>query len=259
VSSDTYFFRLGSLAVHGTAIQRWARKLGFGRTTGLDVPGETAGLVPDERWRDNEFAKYKACADKAHLNYGTTSALYKCGGYERPWVGGDNVNLAVGQGDLQATPLQVAVAYSALANGGTIVRPHVGAAIEDSQGGDIEEFSVKARRKVKINAKDLDVVRGGLRRAVQESGGTSYEVFKGWNMNRWPVYGKTGTAERGVNPDQAWYACWVMDKAHPIVVVVTIEKGGFGAETAAPAARLILSKWFGVKDTTFHAGSSATL
>jgi penicillin-binding protein 2 len=259
VSSDTYFFRLGSLAVHGTSIQRWARRLGFGRTTGLDVPGETAGLVPDERWRDTEYGKYKACADKAHLNYGTTAALYKCGGIEKPWTFGDNVNLAVGQGDLQATPLQVAVAYSALANGGTIVRPHVGAAIEDSQGGDIEEFSVKARRKVKINPHDLAVVRDGLRRAVQEPGGTSYEVFKnGWNMQRYPVYGKTGTAERGVNPDQAWYACWVMDKAHPIVVVVTVEKGGFGAETAAPAARLILSQWFATGDHEFHAGSSQT-
>src|SRR5262249_14413008 len=157
----------------------------------------------------------------------TQAALFKCGGIERDWVGGDNVNLAVGQGDLQATPLQVAVAYSALANGGTIVRPHVCAAIEGGQGGDVEEFCVKARRKIKIDRDDLAVVRNGLRRAAQEQGGTSYDVFRGWDMNRYPVYGKTGTAERGVNPDQAWYACWVMDKARPIVVVVTVEKGGF--------------------------------
>ena len=64
----------------------------------------------------------------------------------------------------------------------------------------------------------------------------------------YPVYGKTGTAERGLDPDQSWYACYVPDPVKPIVVVVTVEKGGFGAETAAPAARLILSKWFGVKD-----------
>ena len=71
------------------------------------------------------------------------------------------------------------------------------------------------------------------------------------------VYGKTGTAERALNPDQSWYARYVDDPAKPIVVVVTIEKGGFGAEAAAPAARLILSKWFGVKDDEFHVGSSA--
>jgi penicillin-binding protein 2 len=259
VSSDTYFFRLGSLAAGHNYIQNWAKKLGFGRKTGLDVPGESAGLVPSEAWRSAAYARYKACADKAHLSYGTTAALFKCGGIERDWVGGDNVNLAVGQGDLQATPLQVAVAYSALANGGTIVKPHVGAAIEDSQGGDVEEFSVRPRRKIKIDPGDLSVVRDGLRRAVEEPGGTSYEVFKdGWNMKQHPVYGKTGTAQRGNDPDQAWYACWVMDKARPIVVVVTVEKGGFGAETAAPAARLILDQWFATGDHVFHAGSSET-
>ena len=258
-SSDTYFFRLGALAeAKGTAIQRWARKLGFGRTTGLDVPGERPGLVPDATWRDRAHGKYAACAKKAHVTEGTTQALFKCGGIERDWVGGDNVNLAVGQGDLQATPLQVAVAYSALANGGTIVKPHVGAAIEDGQGGDVEEFSVRSRRKVKIGQGDLAVVRDGLRRAAQEPGGTSYDVFRGWDMKDHPVYGKTGTAQRGNDPDQAWYACWVMDKDHPIVVVVTIEKGGFGADTAAPAARLILDQWFATGDHQFHAGSSET-
>src|SRR3954454_9665615 len=257
-SSDTYFFRLGALAPGGTAIQRWARKLGFGRSTGLDVPGEKPGLVPDARWRNGEHAKYSACAEKAHVTEGTTPALYKCGGIERDWVGGDNVNLAVGQGDLQATPLQVAVAYSALANGGTIVRPHVGAAIEDGQGGDVEEFSIRPRRKVKIDQGDLQVVRDGLRRAAQEPGGTSHDVFSGWNMAEHPVYGKTGTAQRGNDPDQAWYACWVMDKNRPIVVVVTIEKGGFGADTAAPAARLILDQWFATGDHEFHAGVSET-
>ncbi len=78
-------------------------------------------------------------------------------------------------------------------------------------------------------------------------------------MKDYPVYGKTGTAERGLNPDQAWYACFVKDKARPIVVVVTIEKGGFGATTAAPAARLILSQWFDTGDRKFHAGTSTTL
>ncbi len=259
-SSDTYFFRLGALAVSkGTLIQRWAKKLGFGRKTGLDVPGEKPGLVPDANWRNSAYSRYKACAEKHHLTEQTQQALFKCGGIERNWLGGDNVNLAVGQGDLQATPLQVAVAYSALANGGTIVKPHVGAAIEDGQGRDVEEFSTRSRRKVKIDSGDLQVVRDGLRRAAEEPGGTSYDVFKGWPMSRYPVFGKTGTAERGVNPDQAWYACWVMDKSRPIVVVVTVERGGFGAETAAPAARLILSQWFATSDREFHAGTSKTL
>jgi penicillin-binding protein 2 len=258
VSSDTYFFRLGSLAVDKPTIQRWARRLGLGRATRLDVPGETAGLVPDAAWRNAGYQRYLACTDKAHVQRGTTAALFKCGGIERPWTGGDNVNLAVGQGDLQATPLQVAVAYSALANGGTIVRPHLGAAIEDGLGRNVQELHFRARRKVKLDPADRQVVLDGLRRAAGEQHGTSYDVFKGWNMKDYPVYGKTGTAERGVNPDQAWYACFVRDKNRPIVVVVTIEKGGFGAETAAPAARLILSQWFDTGDRAFHAGSSQT-
>ena len=95
-------------------------------------------------------------------------------------------------------------------------------------------------------------------RAANEKGGTSADVFAGF-PKQYTVYGKTGTAERGVNPDQAWYACFVPDKARPIVVIVTVEKGGFGAETAAPAARLILSQWFDTGDRSFHAGSSTTL
>ena len=74
----------------------------------------------------------------------TTAALYKCGGVERKWNGGDNVNLAVGQGDLQATPLQLAVAYAALANNGTIVRPHLAKAVEDGNGVTLQEFRRQA-------------------------------------------------------------------------------------------------------------------
>ena len=83
---------------------------------------------------------------------------------------GDNVNLAVGQGDLQATPLQVAVAYSALANNGTIVRPHLGKAIEDGNGVTLQELRYKPRRKVKIDQRDRQVVLDGLRRAAQRGG-----------------------------------------------------------------------------------------
>jgi penicillin-binding protein 2 len=189
---------------------------------------------------------------------GTTAALFKCGGIEKPWTPGDNVNLAVGQGDLEATPLQLAVAYSALENGGTIVRPHVGKAVEDSLGRTVQTLHFKPRRHVHMDPRDRQTILDGLRRAANEKGGTSADVFAGFDK-QYTVYGKTGTAERGINPDQSWYACFVPDKARPIVVVVTVEKGGFGAETAAPAARLILSQWFDTGDRTFHAGSSTTL
>jgi penicillin-binding protein 2 len=256
VSSDVFFFQLGAEANdRGPIIQREAKRLGFGRKTGIDLPGEAAGLVPDSTWRDRGFASYQACTKKAHVSQGTTAALFACGGIEKPWTPGDNVNLAVGQGDLQATPLQLAVAYASLENGGTIVRPHLGKAVEDGLGRTVQQLPAKPRRKVHMDPTDRATILDGLRRAANEPKGTSADVFKGFPYT---VYGKTGTAERGLNPDQAWYACFVKDAGKPIVVVVTVEKGGFGAETAAPAARLILSQWFDVRDATFHAGSSAT-
>jgi penicillin-binding protein 2 len=256
VSSDVFFYQLGAAAnERGPVIQDWARKLSFDEPTGIDLPGEYGGLVPDARWRNSEYEEYVKCAKKAKVPTGTTEALYACGGIERGWSGGDNVNLAVGQGDLQATPLQLAVAYAAIANGGKVVRPHLGMQIEDGAGRQLEEIRKPAKRRVDIDPATLAAVRSGLRAAASAEGGTSADVFAGFP---YPVHGKTGTAERAPNPDQSWYAAFVDDPVKPIVVVVTIEKGGFGAETAAPAARLILSKWFGVSDDDFHAGASVT-
>jgi penicillin-binding protein 2 len=259
VSSDIFFFQLGAQASdHDDLIQRWAARFGFGRKTGIDLPGESPGLVPGPKWRTAGFRAYRACVAKAHLTAGSWPALYKCGGIDKAWTPGDNVNLAVGQGDLQATPLQLAVAYSAIANDGTIVRPHLGMTVQDSDGFPIQGLRAEPRRHIDLDPADRQTVLDGLQRAAGQPGGTSADVFKGW-PKRYRVYGKTGTAERSPNPDQSWYVCFVDDPKRPIVVVVTVEKGGFGAETAAPAARLILSKWFGVKDDAFHAGSSATL
>ena len=97
-------------------------------------------------------------------------------------------------------------------------------------------------------------ILAGLHGAATAAGGTSADVFAG-SPYRNLLYGKTGTAERQPNPDQSWYACYVADPTRPIVVVTTIERGGFGAETAAPAARLILNEWFHVHDSQFHSGS----
>jgi len=256
VSSDVFFYQLGAaLNQRGPVLQEWARRLGFGKPTGIDLPGEFGGLVPDSKWRNSEYDKYLKCAKEAKVEPGTTEALYECGGIERGWSGGDNVNLSVGQGDLQATPLQLATAYAAIANGGRVVTPHLGQQVEDGAGRQLEEIRKAAKRRVDFDPATLEAVRNGLRAATGEAGGTSADVFEGFP---YPVYGKTGTAERAPNPDQSWYAAYVDDPVKPIVVVVTIEKGGFGAEAAAPATRLILEKWFGVKDGEFHAGTSAT-
>ncbi len=257
VSSDVFFYNLGNqlYGQQGQVLQTWARRLGLGTPTGIDLPGEFAGLVPDRQWRDHGFRLYEQCRKKYGLGFQSQAALFKCGGIDRGYSAGDNVNLAVGQGDLQATPLQMATVYSAVENGGKIVTPHLGSEIESGQGSRLQGLKFPSRRTLDISQTTLDTIREGLHEATSAPGGTSADVFKGFP---YPVYGKTGTAERAPNPDQSWYVCYVPNPARPIVVAVTIERGGFGAVTAAPAARLILAKWFGVNDSAFHAGSDTS-
>jgi penicillin-binding protein 2 len=255
VSSDIFFYQLGlDMNGRGPVLQEWARRLGIGRRTGIDIPGEFGGLVPDADWRNEGYKEYLRCAKKAKVTPGTTDALFACGGIERTWTAGDNVNLAVGQGDLQATPLQLATAYSTLIDNGKVVRPHLGLRVEDGNGVMLEEIRMPARRRVSFDSGHRDAIMAGLHGAATADGGTSSDVFADFPY-RDVLYGKTGTAERQPNPDQSWYACYVDHPTKPIVVVTTIERGGFGAETAAPAARLILNEWFDLKDDEFKEGS----
>jgi penicillin-binding protein 2 len=258
VSSDIFFYELGlQMNGRGPVLQEWARRLGVGRRTGIDIPGEFGGLIPDAKWRNEGYDAYLKCTKKAKVTPGTTAALYKCGGIERPWSAGDNVNLAVGQGDLQATPLQLATAYATIVNGGRVVRPHLGLQVEDGQGRLVEEIRTPPRRRVPFDPANRAAIMAGLNGAATAARGTSSDVFADFPY-RDMLYGKTGTAERQPNPDQSWYACYVDHPTRPIVVVTTIERGGFGAETAAPAARLILNEWFDLRSSEFRSGSDQT-
>jgi penicillin-binding protein 2 len=227
VSSDVFFYRLGldmNGAGNGLLLQTWARRLGLGRDTGIDLPNELPGLVPSPRWRDRLF--------KQKLT-------------DRPWSAGDNINLAVGQGDLKANPLQMAVAYAAIANGGKVLAPRVGMRIEDSSGRALQELQAPAERRLKIKPEFRQAILEGLRGAASQPGGTSAAVFKGFPI---PVAGKTGTAQKGLGrPDQSWYVALAPYPSIKYVVAVTDEAGGFGADTAAPMARRILAQLFGVK------------
>jgi penicillin-binding protein 2 len=222
VSSDVFFYTVGMQANDPRQVlQKWARRLGIGRPTGIDLPGEFTGLLPTPDWRNR---------------------LYRRKLTDRPWTVGDNVNLAVGQGDLQATPLQLALAYATVANGGRVVTPHIGLNVEDASGRTLQRIEPGAARRVSLSARNRAAILDGLRRAASEEGGTSADVFAGFGR---PVHGKTGTAERPPYGDQSWYAAYAPDPQRPLVVVATVEQGGYGAEAAAPAVRLILSQWFG--------------
>ncbi|HYJ21793.1 MAG TPA: penicillin-binding protein 2 [Solirubrobacterales bacterium] len=225
VSSDVYFYTLGLNMWEGNQLQKWAGKLGIGQETGLDIPGETEGLVPSKEWRDELFAE---------------------GETDRPWSAGDNVQLAIGQGDLQTNPLQLAIAYAALANDGTIVTPHLGMEVEDAAGRVLKEFDPKPQRRIKIDPAYREAILEGLHRAAQMPEGTSYGVFGGFPVQ---VAGKTGTAERPGHGDQSWYAVVAPYPDPRIVTIVTVEEGGFGAEAAAPAALRILEAYFGKQAT----------
>ncbi len=259
VSSDTYFFEVGELAnPHGAVIQDMARKLGVGHATGIDLPSELGGVVPDASWRAKRNAEELHCRRRTHrASCGLVSEI-------RPWSVGDNMHLAVGQGDLLTDPLQMAVAYSTLANAytnggeGTVVTPHLGMEIDEGSKGLVQSLSFPAVRHVHLNDEDLNLVMQGIHEAASEPGGTSADVWSGWNQARHPVFGKTGTAQHEGQEDQSWYMCYVGDPKRPLVIAVTVEQGGFGAETAAPVARLMASEWFGAAEK-FVAGSSKTL
>jgi penicillin-binding protein 2 len=258
VSSDTYFFEVGERAnSRGNVIQKLAHRLGVGQPTGIDLPKEFQGVVPDKAWREKRNKLELECEHRTHVA--------SCGyvAEVRSWSVGDNMQVAVGQGDLLTDPLQMAVAYSTLANAfmhegyGTVVRPHLGVEVDDAKGGLVHTLNAPPQRHVHLNFSDLSLVMEGIHEAASQPGGTSADVWSGWNQALHPVYGKTGTAQHEGKEDQSWYMCYIADPKHPIVIAVTVEQGGFGAETAAPIARLIASKWFGQPEK-FVAGSSKT-
>jgi penicillin-binding protein 2 len=262
VSSDVWFYLLGqdmNNTGDGQALQHWARRLGIGRQTGIDLPEEAPGFVPSKAWRDREHVEFNRCVKRRNL---TDAEIYegKCGFIDRPWSVGDNINLAVGQGDLQANPLQLAVAYATVANaaegkGGKVLRPRLGQRIENSLGQAEQNLQAPTARRLKIDRANATAIMEGLNGAANGAGGTSTAVFGDFPI---PIAGKTGTAEKGAGrADQSWYAA-LAPYPHPkYAVVVTDEAGGFGADTAAPMARLILSELFNLNEDQLVEGGGS--
>jgi penicillin-binding protein 2 len=291
VSDDVYFYHLGyilngSPTGNGGALQTWARRFGIGQPTGVDLPGEASGTLPTPNVLKALYAQELECEAATGIysysnGQGLVSATDKPGYHRSPkhpasqggcgisnasvenWTAGDNVNTAVGQGDVQVTPLQLAVVYAALANDGSIVTPHIADDIESSTGDVLQRIDPAPKRHLDINPAYRAAILAGLHAAAQEQGGTSDDVMGKFPL---PVYGKTGTAQEGTaeqiatntESDYAWYACFVPASAttKPIVIVVSVEKGGFGDVAAAPVARQMLSQWFYGKPGQYLIGSS---
>ncbi len=257
VSSDVFFYQLGqqlNTKDDGLLLQRWARRLGVGRQTGIDLPEELPGRIPTPAWRNHGYQQYQRCVKKKkpsviEIQQGV------CTYFDRPWSVGDNINLSVGQGDIAANPLQMAVAYATVANGGKVLRPRLGLRIEDSTGRALQQLEAPTARKANISDANRQAILDGIYGAANSPGGTSTPVFEGFPIE---IAGKTGTAEKGAGrADQSWYAALAPYPNPKYAVVVTDEAGGFGADTAAPLARRIMAELFNVDETGLVEGGGA--
>ena len=216
-SCDVFFWEMGLRlnSVDENLLPSYAHFFGFGEPTGLDAIDESEGLVPDPEWKEEYFT-----------------------GEGNPfWVPGDAVNLAVGQGDLLASPLQVANMMAAIANGGILYRPHLVMRISGTPQEEEQVFTASERGRLPISEANLQVVRDGLAGVTSAQGGTAVRAFEGAAFTS---AGKTGTAETPSEKPHAWFAGYAPVEAPQIVVAVVVENSGEGSVFAAPICRQVM-------------------
>jgi penicillin-binding protein 2 len=233
LSCDTVFYGFGStfydiwaqdpLGADAEPLQRDLREWGFGAPTGIDLPAEGAGRVPDAAWGESR------------------DDLFPDG-----WTPGGDILTMIGSTYVTATPLQIATAYAAIANGGHLCRPHLVEAVRDDDGKLVETIPTKCERTLPYSASDLEYVRTALTSVV--SSGTAACAFSGFPLDQVPVAGKTGTAETPPKQDTSWFAAMVPANDPKYVIVAMVEQGGFGSQTAAPIVRHIIERIYGLPD-----------
>ncbi len=228
-SCNVYFWELAQ-RIGIDRIAEVARSFGFGRPTNLGINGDAGGRIPTKAWYEEKQGRYR-------VGYAT--------------------NAATGQGDVEVTVLQTAMAYATLANGGTLFVPQVVERVEASDGRTIVAYEPKAAHDVKVPPDALDIWRRGMWKATNEPGGTAFDHG---HVDMVPVMGKTGTAEirtrkkkeederdvEGYHPTRshAWFAGWAPAEDPEIAIVVFIEHGGSGGRVAWPIAKSILESYF---------------
>jgi penicillin-binding protein 2 len=224
-SCDVYYYTMGA-RLGLDPIAEVGKAFGFGHSTGIDLAGESNGIMPTKAWYNK---------------------------YLPPYTLGAAVNASIGQGAVTVTPIQLAVAYAALANGGTVFEPQIALRIESYDGRGVREIAPKVRRKLDLPPDALAAVREGLRRVVNDPAGTAYRR----RLPELEVSGKTGTAQVAALGkkrikaaelpfhlrDHAWFAAFAPSAAPEIVVVVFAEHGGGGSASAAPIAMDVVKAW----------------
>lgn len=237
ISCDTVYYQFGyeyyvryvRSGKQSEIMQQDLGQMGFGNLTGVDLPGESAGRLPTRAY------KFDLIENNRDI-YGEALSL---------WLPGDNVNMAIGQGFSLVTPLQMAVAYSAIANGGTLYEPHVGLRLDRPDGTLVRRIAPEAIGRLPITKGQVAYIRDSLRGVTE--GGTAAAAFLGFPLDQIPVAGKTGTAEVPPKQDYSWFAAMAPADDPRYVVVGLIEQGGHGSTTAAPLVRRILEGLFGLQ------------
>jgi len=222
-------------------MQDWAKRYGLGRPSGIDLPNEVTGRVPGRAYKQQTYDANKNAWCKIARK--THDGLYidLCErGYL--WRGGDAINMSIGQGDVLASPLQMAVGYAAIANGGKVLQPHVGYKILNADGSVARAIKPRVVSRVKIGRSDLSYIERALEQVAIR--GTAAFPFQGWPLSSIPVAAKTGSAEIGGKQPFSWFAAYAPADAPKYVVVSVVEQAGFGSQVSGPVVRRIMDKLF---------------
>lgn len=215
-SCDVYFYQTG-LRLGIERLAEMSHAFCLGESTGIDLPGESKGTIPTPEWKRSR--------------------------YRQGWYPGDTVNASIGQGFIQATPLQMALVAAAVANRGTIMKPFLVKRVVPPDGEPIDTQPTVLKR-VPLSDEHWHWIAEGMRAAVSGAGGTARASF----LPGIPVAGKTGTAEDPPRPKpHAWYICYAPADNPRIALAVFVEQGGSGGAVAAPIARRILEAFFGIE------------
>jgi penicillin-binding protein 2 len=225
-SCDVYFYQLGPrLGVD--RIAKWARAFGLGEKSGVALDDERSGLIPDTEWKRKR--------------------------YRQPWFPGETVSIAIGQGYVTVTPLQLANMMAAVANGGTLYRPRIVNKVVSVDGTTVREYGPEKIRRIDIKPTTLERVRSALADVVSGPGGTGAAA----RSTLVGIAGKTGTAQvvemKGAyvkseqqayfSRDHAWFVSYAPAQNPQIAVAVLVEHGGHGGSAAAPMAKQVIEKY----------------
>jgi penicillin-binding protein 2 len=240
VSSDVYFYKIGAemwQQLKGDVLQDGLRQFGLGRESGIDLPYEYGGIVPDA-------ALKKSLADQGVINKDEGAGYFT----------GDNLQLAIGQGLFTATPLQIANGYATFANGGTVWTPHVvsrilapgtpdvaSGQVDLAQAVVVKDIAPVAASTVSISPETRDAVMEGLVGVLRNPRGTAYNTFKGYDWNLFPIAGKTGTAQDYTQKDERDTSLFAgfgpINDTPRYAAAAVLERAGFGAWSAAPVVK----------------------